>query len=64
MTSTAQQAIAEEVQLRMARCDGILAMAGHQIEDPQIRALLARVAAEELTAEEAIAEGRRLIESR
>lgn len=44
-----------EIARRMEFADGALGAAGHQVTDPALRALRRRVAAEEITAEEAIA---------
>lgn len=44
----------EEVARRIAFADAALAVAGHQVTDPKLRELTRRVAAEELTGDEAV----------
>ncbi|SEB29695.1 antitoxin VbhA family protein [Arthrobacter woluwensis] len=52
----------EQVEERMAFADAGLALAGHALTDPRLRELSRRVAAHEITAEEAIRQGRELIQ--
>ncbi|RRD05162.1 hypothetical protein EII34_07420 [Arachnia propionica] len=47
---------------RVAFADAALGAAGHEVTDPVLRALLKRVAREELTVVEAIAEMRRHVQ--
>lgn len=53
-----------EVERRLGFADAALGAAGHEVTDPELRRLSRRVAAGELTAEEAIAQGVALIDAR
>lgn len=50
------------VEDRLAFADAALALAGHEVTDPTIRTLMVRVATDELTAVEAVAEMRRHVQ--
>ncbi|WP_236685126.1 antitoxin VbhA family protein [Clavibacter nebraskensis] len=57
-------AAAEDARVRehLAFADAALALAGHEVTDPVLRAILERAARHEITSEEAIAEIRRHIQ--
>lgn len=50
------------VEDRLAFADAGLALAGHEVTDPTIRTLMLRVATDEMTADEAVAEMRRHVQ--
>jgi hypothetical protein len=52
---TASPVPPEEVDRRVALVDGAMALAGHHVTDPYVRDLMRRVAAEEMTDDEAVA---------
>ncbi|MDO4043849.1 antitoxin VbhA family protein [Clavibacter michiganensis] len=47
---------------RLAFADAALALAGHEVSDPALRAILERAARHEITGDEAVAEIRRHIQ--
>lgn len=51
-----------DVDERLAFADAALALAGHEVTDPTLRALMERVASNELTADEAVAAMRRHVQ--
>ncbi|OJU45367.1 MAG: hypothetical protein BGN98_09310 [Microbacterium sp. 69-7] len=58
-TDRQAQAVVED---RLAFADAALALAGHEVTDPTLRALMERVASNELTADEAVAAMRRHVQ--
>lgn len=54
----------DEVARRIEFADAALAVAGHQVTDPTLRELTRRVAAGEITSEDAIREGNARIDAR
>jgi hypothetical protein len=46
----------------IAFADAALALAGHEVTDPAVRALMGRVARQELTGDQAVAALRRLVQ--
>ncbi|OUE18086.1 hypothetical protein BFL34_02839 [Clavibacter michiganensis] len=62
--SHAENAAAEDARIRdhLAFADAALALGGHEVTDPVLRAILERAARHEITADEAIAEIRRHIQ--
>lgn len=61
----AEAAVSEaEIARRMSFADGALGAAGHEVTDPELRALLREVAAGTISAEEAIARGVEDIDAR
>lgn len=53
-----------EIERRLSFADGALGAAGHEVTDPALRELSRQVAAETITAEEAIARGMEHIDAR
>lgn len=53
-----------EVARRVQFADAALAVAGHEVTDPALRELTRKVAAEEMTAEDAVRAGTALIDAR
>ncbi len=59
MTTTRTASTSVEVEERLAFAEAGLALAGHQVTDPFVRDLGERVARQEITADQAVAEIRR-----